>query len=96
MSSQGWILLHRQIRDSALWNSEPFSKGQAWLDLIMLANHADAKQIFENHFIDIKRGQHLTSLTKLSETWKWSRSRTKRFETMMKQGWNKTETMMKR
>lgn len=75
----GWIKLHRQIQDCPLWYSEPFTKGQAWIDLLMNANHEDGKIFFDNQFIEIKRGQYMTSIRKLSVNWKWSVGKTKRF-----------------
>lgn len=36
---EGWIKLHRKLSDNPLWTCEPFTKGQAWVDLILLANH---------------------------------------------------------
>lgn len=83
MSDTGWIKLHRQIQESALWNCEPFSKGQAWIDLVLSANHKDNQIVFENSFFDIKRGQHLTSIRILSAKWKWSAGKVNRFLKML-------------
>ena len=33
----GWIKLWRKFVDDPLWTSEPFTKGQAWVDLLLLA-----------------------------------------------------------
>lgn len=69
----GWIKLYRQLQDCPIWYGERFSKGQAWVDLLMLANHSDKKIMFNGEFITIQRGQYLTSMVKLSEKWKWNR-----------------------
>ena len=69
----GWIKLYRQLQDCPIWYGERFSKGQAWVDLLMLANHSDKKIMFSGEFITIQRGQYLTSMVKLSEKWKWNR-----------------------
>lgn len=69
----GWIKLYRQLQDCPIWYGERFSKGQAWVDLLMLANHSDKKIMFNGDFITIQRGQYLTSMVKLSEKWKWNR-----------------------
>lgn len=69
----GWIKLYRQLQDCPIWYGERFSKGQAWVDLLMLANHSDKKIVFNGDFITIQRGQYLTSMVKLSEKWKWNR-----------------------
>ena len=69
----GWIKLYRQLQDCPIWYGERFSKGQAWVDLLMLANHSDKKIMFNGDFITIQRGQYLTSMVKLSDKWKWNR-----------------------
>ena len=56
-----------------MWYAERFSKGQAWVDLLLLANHRDKKILFNGDMITIQRGQYLTSMVKLAEKWKWSR-----------------------
>lgn len=84
MSNIGWIKLYRQLQESPLWHSEPFSKAQAWIDLIMLMNHEDNKILFDNQLIEVKRGQHMTSYRKLSMNWKWSIGKVKRFIELLK------------
>lgn len=80
----GWISIHRKIQDNIIWNDKPFSRGQAWIDLIMLANHEDKKIIFNGSTVEIKRGEKITSLRKLSERWGWSRGKTKKFLNLLK------------
>ena len=75
----GWISIHRKIQDNIIWNDKPFSRGQAWIDLIMLANHEDKKIIFNGSTVEIKRGEKITSLRKLSERWGWSITKVKKF-----------------
>lgn len=73
MAEKGWIKLHRQLQECPMWYAERFSKGQAWVDLLLLANHRDKKILFNGEMITIQRGQYLTSMVKLAEKWKWSR-----------------------
>lgn len=73
MAEKGWIKLHRQLQECPIWYGERFSKGQAWVDLLLLANHSDKKIIFNGEMITIKRGQYLTSTVKLAEKWGWNR-----------------------
>lgn len=80
----GWISIHRKIQDNIIWNDKPFSRGQAWIDLIMLANHENKKIIFNGSMVEIKRGEKITSLRKLSERWGWSRGKTKKFLNLLK------------
>jgi len=79
MSHLGYIKLHRQLQDCWIWKDEPFSKGQAWVDLLMLANHSENKMHFDGKIITVERGQFVTSVLKLSERWKWSRKKTTSF-----------------
>ena len=79
MSKKGYILLDRQIQDHFLWQNKPFSKGQAWIDLLMLVNHTDEKVLFDGELIDVKRGEKITSLVKLSTRWGWSINKVSRF-----------------
>ena len=70
---QGWISVHRQIQEHWLWADKPFSKGQAWIDMLMLANHEDKKTLIDNNIVVIESGSFVTSEHKLSERWGWSR-----------------------
>jgi len=77
--NQGWIKLHRQIADNPLWKCESFSRGQAWVDLILLANHKNSFFYKRGIKIDVKRGQLGISEKGLSDRWKWSRNKVKKF-----------------
>lgn len=79
MGNTGYIKLHRQIQDCWIWNEEPFSKGQAWIDLLMLANHEDHKTFFNGKLIVVERGQRLTSIKALADKWGWSRHKVSNF-----------------
>ena len=79
MSNTGYIKLHRQIEDCWIWNCEPFSKGQAWIDLLLQANHEDHNTMFNGNVIVIGRGQRMTSIKALSERWMWSRHKVSDF-----------------
>ena len=75
----GWIKLDRKIQDHWLWQKKPFSEGQAWIDLIMLANHEDEKFMYRGRLVNGKRGTVYRSMLSLSERWGWSRKKVKRF-----------------
>lgn len=72
-NNKGWIIVHRQILDSEIWNAEdPFSFRDAWIDLLLRANHADRGLILKNGTrITVDRGQHWTSMRTLATRWKW-------------------------
>lgn len=77
---EGWISLYRQIKESWIWkDKEPFDKRSAWIDLILTVNYKDQKIPFENGFIEIEKGQTLTSIKQLAEKWKWSRHKVSDF-----------------
>ena len=76
---KGLIALHRQIKDNMFWQDKPFSKGQAWIDLILTANHAEKKIIFDSSLMLVSRGCLVTSIRKLSEQWGWSKDKVSKF-----------------
>lgn len=81
-ANKGWICLHRSIQDSWLWENkkdECFSNGQAWIDMILLANHEEKKIRLNGDIVTIERGQFHTSVVKLADRWNWSRNRVNRF-----------------
>lgn len=82
---QGWISLHRQVQKHWLWEDKPFSKGQAWIDILMLVNHEDKKTLMDGKLIEVKRGEHITSEPKLAERWGWSRTKVRNFLKMLSQ-----------
>ncbi|PJI07055.1 MULTISPECIES: hypothetical protein [Clostridium] len=77
--SKGWISIYRKIEDSWLWQERPFSKGQAWIDLLLSANYQEKKTLFDSNLIQVKRGELITSMRKLCTKWGWSNSKVKRF-----------------
>lgn len=86
MKLGGWIKLHRKIREHWIYQEDrTFSKYEAWLDLIMLANHKDKKTLVDNELLDVKRGQFVTSIRKLSKRWKWSNTKVKNFLELLKE-----------
>lgn len=76
---EGWVKLYRKLTESALWTSEPFTKGQAWVDLIAMANHKDERVYINGNWVEIKRGQLHTSELKLAARWRWSKNKVTRF-----------------
>lgn len=76
MASVGWIILHRKIEECDIWlTDEPYDKRSAWVDLLLSANHEDKEMIFDGHKITVKRGQHITSVRKLSAKWNWGKNK---------------------
>lgn len=69
--ASGWIKLHRKLMDSPMWTAEPFTKGQAWVDLLMLADYETKGEY--------KRGCVYKSQRYLAQRWHWSERKVARF-----------------
>lgn len=78
-NGKGWILVYRSLQDHWLWNEKPFSKGQAWIDLLFLANHESHKTRVGDQFIECGRGQVNRSYRWLANAWGWSTEKVRRF-----------------
>ncbi len=78
-SLSGWLKLHRRVQSNSLWLSEPFSRGQAWVDMLMLANYREGFVRVRGRRIDVAVGSIARSQTTLAERWKWSRGKVIRF-----------------
>lgn len=86
MISKGWIKLHRKIQDHWIYQEDRvFSRYEAWLDLIMLANHKDNKSLIDGELVTVKKGSLITSKRKLSDRWKWSNTKTDNFLKLLEQ-----------
>jgi len=77
--SKGWISIHRKLQNHWLWGDKPFSKGQAWIDLLMSANHEDCKFLLGGQLVDANEGDVITSEVKLMEKWGWSKAKVRNF-----------------
>ncbi len=74
-----YFKIDRDIQNHWLWQEKPFSKGQAWIDLILLTTYANNRRFYKGEVVERKRGELHTSLKYLSERWGWSRDRVRRF-----------------
>lgn len=79
MSSGGFVLVHRSLLQHALWTSEPFTRGQAWIDLVLLANHSSGQIRVRGNKMTVRRGQVGWSVKRLADRWQWSRGKVQRF-----------------
>ena len=80
--SKGYFLIWRSIQDNPLWKEKPFSRGQAWVDLIMMAQHSDGDiHLFKKGvIIEAKRGDVLYGLDFLMKRWGWGKGKVIRFK----------------
>ena len=74
----------RDIQNHWLWNDKPFSRGQAWIDLLLLATHTDHKGLLDGKIISRKRGEVHVSIVFLAERWGWSRNKVYRYLDLLK------------
>jgi hypothetical protein len=82
----GYFKVNRKLISSDLWLTETFTRGQAWIDLIALANHKDGFIRIRGINVPIKRGQIGWSEVALSKRWGWSRGKFRRFIVELKTG----------
>lgn len=76
----GFYKINRKLLNSDLWLLEPFTKGQAWLDLIGLASYKKSQIRIKNGEMQVvERGECAWSQLKLAERWQWSRGKVNRF-----------------
>ena len=83
-TSKGYILINRCIEDHWLWTDKPFTRGQAWIDLIMMANYADKDVFIKGKLVRVKRGQVLRSVSFLANRWGWNPKKVRVFLDLLK------------
>jgi hypothetical protein len=75
----GWVKLYRSLAEHELWLAEPFTYGQAWADLVMCTNHAPGSFMVKRQRVALERGQIGWSEITMTQRWKWSRGKVRRF-----------------
>ena len=76
---EGWVKIHRKIIDNPYYFSEPFTRSQAWVDMIIIANHKPGMFYKRGIRVDVKRGEIGYDIETLAKRWKWSRGKAERF-----------------
>ena len=74
---EGFIYLHRQLRDHPYWESPERLK--AWIDIIFMAAWKDHRRMIGTQWVTLKRGEFFASERFLSKRWNWSRGKVRRF-----------------
>ena len=82
--NKGFVAINRSLLEHWIWTAESFTKGQAWVDLILLANHEEKKIMISGQLKVIKAGQMWTSYRTLAERWGWSINKVLRYTKMLK------------
>jgi hypothetical protein len=62
---QGWVKIHRQIKDKAYYKDSEFV--HLWIHLILCANHCNGEYLNGYEIIKLKKGQFITGRKKLSQ-----------------------------
>jgi hypothetical protein len=75
----GWIVVYRSLADHSIWTAEQFTRGQAWIDLLILANHKPGFVRKQGIRVDLDRGDVGYGELELAARWKWSRGKVRRF-----------------
>ena len=77
--NDGWISIYRKITENPLYFSEPFTRMQAWIDMIIIANHKESFFYVRGNKVTVKRGEIGYSQQSLAVRWQWSRGKVVRF-----------------
>lgn len=77
--NKGFVYIWRDFQSHPFWNEKPFTRAQAWIDLILLANHEDVKTFKDGCIQLFKRGTINRSLYSLAERWGWDRKKVRSF-----------------
>jgi DNA replication protein DnaD len=78
--NQGWISLHRNIKNSLFYpKNRAFTNYEAWIDLLLNANHSDQKVLIGAEIYECHRGELLRSQETLAKHLNWSKSKVRRF-----------------
>ena len=67
MDNQGWIRLHRKLKNHWLWSSD--NRLKWWIDLLLTVNYTENKVLLKGTLIDCGRGQSVKSLGSYAKDW---------------------------
>ena len=91
MCEDNYILLNRKIFENNIWNLEPFTYGQAWVDILLRTNHKKSTLLTRNNnVVEIERGECGYSIKALADLWHWSRNKVNTFLKRLKE-WKMVE-----
>lgn len=75
----GFIKLWRKIVNNSFWTADRFSRGQAWVDLLILANYEPKTARMRGINVRMRRGQLALSKVSLAKRWGWNERTVSRF-----------------
>jgi hypothetical protein len=70
----GYIKLWRKLLDNQMWLAEPFTRGQAWVDLILCAAPKKHEAMIKGYgmkTVTLEVGETLAAHEYLAERWRW-------------------------
>ena len=77
---KGWISLHRKILENpVLSHSRVYSRFEAFLYLLLNANHKEADVVVGVKLYKVKKGEMITSQMKLCKKFKWGNTKLRNF-----------------
>ena len=74
-----YVNIFRSLCTDSIWTAEKFTRGQAWVDMILRANSKEGHIRKRGIRIDLERGQLGYSLKELARLWDWSEGKIRRF-----------------
>lgn len=77
--SDGWIKIYRSIMDDELYFAEKFTRMQAWLDLLLLAEYKPRVLCVRGIKVSLERGQLALSIRELAVRWQWGVNKVQSF-----------------
>lgn len=72
-----------ELQNHWLWHDKPFSKGQAWIDLVLQSEKNQTRTIFRNKVFYLNKDQIITSDNELALRWEWSRTKLRDFLSLL-------------
>lgn len=81
----GYIKLFRKAQENFLYQeNRPHTRREAWEDILLMVNHAEADVLVGEKKIICGRGQSIRSLDSWAKHFNWSKSKVKRFFDLLK------------
>jgi hypothetical protein len=82
---KNFLFLNRNLLNNPMWLSQKFTRGQAWVDILMMTNYQSHAE-FDVRGIEItlKQGEFSRAEDKLAARWKWHRTTVERFFSALK------------
>lgn len=79
----GTVKLAKSLAEHDVWLLDSFSRGQAWVDLLLLANDRPRMLMLRGVRIDLDAGQLARSVVGLAKRWRWCRQKADGFLAML-------------